>query len=142
MENRHGLIVDALATEACGTAERAVALAMLGRQSGRHRATVGADKASDGAEFVADLRARNVTPHVAQNTTGRRSAIAARTPRHPGYAVSRRLRERLEESFGGIKTGGGLRQTRPRGRARVGWLFPSTAAACHLVRLPQLLAAG
>ena len=142
MENRNGLIVDALVTEACGTAERAAALAMLGRQTGRHRATLGADKAYDVAGFVADLRALNVTPHVAQNTAHRRSAIDARTTRHPGYATSQRLRKRIEEGFGWIKTVGGLRQTRHRGSARVGWLFTLTAAACNLVRLPKLLAAG
>jgi transposase len=142
MENRNGLIVDALVTEASGTAERAAALAMLGRQGGRHRATLGGDKAYDVAGFVADLRALNVTPHVAQNTANRRSAIDGRTTRHPGYARSQRLRKRIEESFGWIKTVGGLRQTRHRGRARVGWLFTLTAAACNLVRLPKLLAAG
>lgn len=142
MENRNGLIVDALVTGASGTAERAAALAMLGRQTGRHRATLGADKAYDVAGFVADLRALNVTPYVAQNTTGRRSAIDGRTTRHPGYATSQRIRKRIEESFGWIKTVGGLRQTRHRGTARVGWLFTLTAAACNLVRLPKLLAAG
>ncbi len=142
MENRNGLIVDALVTEASGTAERAAALAMLGRQGGRHRATLGADKAYDAAEFVADLRALNVTPHLAQNTANRRSAIDRRTTRHPGHATSQRLRKRIEESFGWIKTVGGLRKTRHRGSARVGWLFTLTAAACNLVRLPKLLAAG
>jgi transposase len=142
MENRHGLIVDALVTQASGTAERAAAEAMLGRQTGRHRATLGADKAYDVADFVADLRALNVTPHVAQNTSGRRSAIDGRTTRHPGYAVSQRVRKRIEEAFGWIKTTGGLRKTRHRGTARVGWLFTLTATACNLVRLPKLLAAA
>jgi transposase len=142
MENRHGLIVDALVSEASGTAERAAALTMLGRQAGRHRATLGADKAYDVAAFVADLRTLKVTPHVARNTSGRRSAIDGRTTRHPGYAVSQRLRPRIEESFGWIKTVGGLRKTRHRGTARVGWLFTLTAAACNLIRLPKLLAAG
>ena len=142
MENRNGLIVDALLTPATGTAEREAAEAMLGRQAGRHRATLGADKAYDAAGFVADLRALNVTPHVAQNTSGRRSAIDARTTRHPGYAASQRVRKRIEEAFGWIKTVGGLRKTRHRGTARVGWLFTLTAAACNLVRLPKLLAAG
>jgi transposase len=142
MENRNGLIVDALLTEATGTAERKAAAAMLSRQPGRHRATVGADKAYDTAGFVAGLRSLNVTPHVAQNTANRRSAIDARTTRHPGYAASQRLRKRIEEAFGWIKTVGGLRKTRHRGTARVGWLFTLTAAACNLVRLPKLLAAG
>jgi transposase len=141
MENRHGLIVDALLTPATGTAERAAAETMLGRQAGRHRATLGADKGYDAASFVASLRALNVTPHVAQNTS-RRSAIDGRTTRHPGFALSQQVRKRIEERFGWIKTVAGLRQTRHRGTARVGWLFTLTAAACNLVRLPKLLAAA
>ncbi|MGH6921282.1 MAG: IS5 family transposase, partial [Geminicoccaceae bacterium] len=142
MENHHGLIVDALVTPATGSAERAAALAMLGRQPGRHRATLGADKAYDVADFVADLRVLNVTPHVAQNTSRRRSAIDGRTTRHPGYIASQRLRKRIEAAFGWIKTVGNLRQTRHRGTARVGWMFTLTAAACNLIRLPKLLAAA
>ena len=142
MENRNGLIVDAMLTPATGTAEREAAEAMLGRQPGRHRATLGADKAYDAAGFVAGLRALNVTPHVTQNTAGRRSAIDARTTRHPGYAASLRVRKRIEEAFGWIKTVACLRKTRHRGTARVGWLFTLTATACNLVRLPKLLATG
>jgi transposase len=142
MENQNGLIVDTLVTPATGTAEREAALAMLGRQSGRHRATVGADKAYDVAGFVAQLRALNVTPHVTQNTSGRRSAIDGRTTRHPGYGVSLRIRKRIEEGFGWVKTTGGLRKTRHRGTERVGWMFTLTAAACNLVRLPKLLEAA
>ena len=142
MENRNGLIVDTLVTPATGTAERDAALAMLGRQSGRHRATLAADKGYDTADFVADVRALNVTPHVAQNTTGRRSAIDGRTTRHPGYAASQRVRKRIEEGFGWMKTTGGLRKTRHRGTDRVGWMFTLTAAACNLVRLPKLLEAA
>jgi transposase len=142
MENRHGLIVDATLTPATGTAEREAALTMLGRQPGRHRATLGADKAYDVADFVAALRALNVTPHLAQNTSGRRSAIDRRTTRHPGYALSQRIRKRIEEAFGWIKTCGGLRKTRHRGTPRVGWMFTLTAAACNLIRLPKLLAAA
>jgi hypothetical protein len=100
MENRNGLIVEALVTPASGTAERDAAEAMLGRQTGRHRATLGADKAYDAASFVAAVRGLNVTPHVAQNTSGRRSAIDGRTTRHPGYGVSQRVRKRIEEGFG------------------------------------------
>jgi transposase len=141
MENRNGLIVEAALTPATGTAEREAALAMLGRQRGRHRATLGADKGYDVAGFVADLRRLNVTPHVARNTSGRRSAIDRRTTRHPGYAISQRLRKRIEEAFGWMTTTAGLRTTRHRGTARVGWMFTLTATACNLVRLPELLAA-
>jgi transposase len=142
MDNRHGLIVDAMLTPATGTAEREAAEAMLGRQAGRHRATLGADKGYAAAGFVAALRTLKVTPHIAQNSSGRRSAIDRRTTRHPGYAVSQRVRKRIEEAFGWIKTVGGLRKTRHRGTARVGWMFTLTAAACNLIRLPKLLAAG
>src|ERR1700751_3969939 len=97
MENRHALVVDTRLTLATGTAEREAALEMVADRPGNHRITLGADKAYDAAEFVADLRERNVTPHVAQNTTNRRSAIDGRTTRHPGYAVSGRVRKRIEE---------------------------------------------
>jgi transposase len=141
MENRNGLIVDALVTPATGTAERDAALTMLGRQTGRHRATLGADKAYDAAGFVAAVRGLNITPHVAQNSS-RRSAIDGRTTRHPAYAVSQRIRKRIEEGIGWIKTVGGLEKTRHRGTARVGWMFMLTAVACNLVRLPKLLEAA
>src|SRR5258708_16064617 len=142
MENRHGLIIDATLTHATGTAEREAALTMLGRLDGRHRITLGADKAYDVADFVTMLRDLKITPHVAQNAVNRRSAIDGRTVRHPGYAVSQRIRKRIEEGFGWMKTCGGMRQTPHRGSERVGWTFTLTAAACNLVRLPKLLAAA
>ena len=109
--------------------------------SGRaRRATLGGDKAFDAAEHVANLRAIGVTPHVARNTSGRRSAIDGCTTRHPGYAVSQRLRKRIEAPFGWIKPAAGLRKTRHRGLHRVGWAVTLTAAARNLVRLPKLLA--
>jgi transposase len=140
MENRNGLVVDAMLTHATGTAEREAALAMLARMDGRHRITLGADKAYDAASFIAALRGIKVTPHVAQNDKGRRSAIDGRTTRHAGYTVSIRIRKKIEEIFGWAKTSGGLRKTRHRGQARVGWNFTLTAAAYNLVRLPKLMA--
>lgn len=86
------------------------------------------------------MRRQGVTPHVAQNTKGRRSAIDGRTTRHVGYATSQRRRKRIEEVFGWMKSAAGLRKTRHRGTARVGWMFTLTAAAYNLVRLPKLLA--
>jgi hypothetical protein len=91
---------------------------------------------------VAALRARNATPHVAQNTSNRCSAIDRRTTRHPGYAISGRRRKRIEEIFGWTKAAAGLCKTRHRGVARVGWIFTLTAAAYNLVRLPKLLGAA
>ena len=82
----------------------------------------------------------NATPHVSQNTNGRRSAIDRRTTRHPGYATSVRVRKRIEEVFGWIKTVGGLRKTRHHGTALVGWMFTLAAAAYNVVRIPKLLA--
>ena len=104
-------------------------------------ATVAADKAYDTAAFVANMREQDVVPHVAQNLSGRRSAIDARTTRHPSYALSQRARKRIEEAFGWIKTIGGLRKTRHRGRDKVRWIFTLTAIAYNLVRLPKLLRA-
>lgn len=141
MENRNGLIVDTLLTPATGTAERTAALTMISRQTGRHRATLAADKGYDVADFVASLRNLNVVPHVARNTA-RRSTIDRRTTRHPGYAASQRNRKRIEEGFGWIKTTAGLKKTRHRGTDRVGWMFTLTATACNLIRLPKLLAAS
>ena len=140
MENRHALVVDTRLTLATGTAEREAALEMAANRPGSHRITLGADKAYDVAGFVADLRQYNVTPHVAQNTANRRSAIDGRTTRHSGYAVSGRLRKRIEEVFGWTKAAAGFRQTHHRGLARVGWMFTLTATAYNLIRLPKLAA--
>jgi transposase len=139
MENRHALVVDTRLTLATGPAEREAALEMVADRPGNHRITLGADKAYDVAEFVTDLRAYNVTPHVAQNTTNRRSAIDGRTTRHPGYAVSGRVRKRIEEVFGWTKTAAGFGKTHHRGLARVGWMFTLTATAYNLVRLRKLV---
>ncbi len=139
MENRNGLVVEASLTPATGTAEREAAVAMVEALGGDERITLGADKAYDTADFVAEMRRLRVTPHVAQNDTNRRSAIDGRTTRHPGYAVSLRMRKRIEEVFGWMKTAAGLRKTRHRGTARVGWMFTLTAAAYNLVRMPKLL---
>src|SRR6266850_8034931 len=142
MENRHALVVDTRVTLATGTAEREAGLEMVAARPGNHRITLGADKAYDVAGFVADLRAYNVTPHVAQNTRNRRSAIDGRTTRHPGYAVSGRIRKRIEEVFGWTKSAAGFRKTHHRSLARVGWMFILTATADNLVRLPKLVGAA
>ncbi len=149
MENRSALIVDAELTRASGTAEREAALTMIERtRKGQHRITLGADKAYDVQAFVKGLQARNVTPHIAINgnirVSGkpRATAIDKRTTRHPGYAISQRLRKRIEEGFGWVKTTGNLAKTRHRGLDRVGWFFTFTATAYNLVRLPKLLATG
>jgi transposase len=140
MENRHGLLVDACLTLADGHAERVAALHMIEPRADRPTAiTLGADKAYDAEDLVNELRAMNVTPHVAQNTSGRSSAIDGRTTRHDGYAVSQRIRKRIEEAFGWIKTVAGQNKTRFRGSDRVGWAFTFAAAAYNLVRLPKLM---
>ncbi len=140
MENRHGLVVDTRVTQATGTAEREAALAMAEAIPGQQRVTLGADKNYDTRDFVRELRELRVTPHVAQNTSGRSSAIDGRTTRHPGYAVSQRNRKRVEEIFGWLKTVGLLRKTRHRGVARVGWMFTFAAAVYNLVRMRTLAA--
>ena len=152
MENRNALIVDAALTRAGGKAEREAALAMLDRRPSSagdapRRITLAGDKAYDVRAFIEDLRARKVTPHIAIDgnvrVTGkpRKTAIDKRTTRHPGYAVSQRVRKRIEEGFGWIKTTGNLAKTRHRGLKRVGWAFTLTAAAYNLVRIPKILPA-
>ena len=141
MENRSGLIVGTRLTRVSGHAERLAALDLIAPHGDRGRAvTLGADKGYDAKDFVMELRERNVRPHVAENSSGRRSAIDRRTTRHPGYATSQRSRKRIEEAFGWIKTVAGLRKTRFRGLARVDLAFTFVAAAYNLVRLPRLLA--
>ena len=143
MENRNGLAVDVLLSHATGTAEREAALVMLDRQPGtRHRLTLGADKNYDTRDFVRDCRKRQVTPQVAQNTRGRRSAIDGRTTRHPGYALSQRIRKRVEEIFGWTKTVGGGRKLRYLGLARNQAWAEVTTAAYNLVRMVKLLPAA
>ena len=113
IENRNGLVVDVRTTHATGKAEREAAETMIAAAGRGRGVTLGADKAYDVAEHVANLRAIGVTPHVAQNLAGRRSAIDGRTTRHPGYAISQRIRKRIEEPFGWIKAAAGLRKTPP-----------------------------
>jgi transposase len=141
MENRNGLVVATRLTLATGTAEREAALAMVADLPRTGRVTVGADKAYDTQDFVAALRELQATPHVAQHTTGRRSAIDGRTTRHGGYGISQRKRKRVEEIFGWQKTVGLLRKVRHRGRALVSWIFTFTAAAYNLMRLRTLAGA-
>jgi transposase len=139
MENRNGLVVEACLTRADGHAERVAALAMIEPRADRpRRITLGADKGYDAEDFVNELRSMNVVPHVAAKVKG--SALDGRTTRHPGYAVSLRVRKRIEEAFGWAKGAAGFSRTRHRGLARVGWQFTLAMAAYNLVRLPRLLA--
>ena len=138
IDNRHGLATNACVTIASGTAEREAAVQMADKISGNRRVTLAADKGYDTRECVRKLRDRNITPHVAQNDTNRRSAIDRRTTRHPGYQVSQRKRKLVEQMFGWAKTVGLMRKTRHRGTERVDWMFTFTAAAFNLVRMRNL----
>jgi transposase len=142
MENRHGLVVAAAATHATGTAERDAAQEMIAALAKTEGITLGGDKNYDTAPFVAEMRRLGVTPHVAQHTNGRRSAIDGRTTRHAGYAISQRIRKRIEEVFGWGKEVGGMRKMLLRGLLRVTWSFVLRVTAYNLVRLPKLLAAA
>jgi transposase len=143
IENRSGLVVGAVVSHADGRAERVQALRLLERTPGQHPKTVGADKAYDTRDFVADCRARNVTPHVARHL--RRwggSAIDGRTTRHGGYQVSQVIRKRIEEHFGWGKTVGRIRQTVYRGLRRVDQHFKITMVASNLTRMARILFAA
>jgi transposase len=145
MENRNGLVAQVCLTHASGTAERDAALALVDKLRGRGRMTLGADKGYDVLGFISALRERRITPHIATDRrisklgAVRRSGVDRRTERHPGYAVSQRVRKRIEEVFGWIKGAAGLRQTKHRGRERVGWTFAMATTAYNLIRLPGLL---
>jgi transposase len=139
IEHRYGLIMDADLTSATGRAERECATDMLRRLPGTgRRRTVAGDKGYDTKDFVADVRAAGFTPHVAQNTSNRRSAIDGRTTRHPGYAISQRKRKRVEEPFGWVKTVGGGRKLRYIGQDRNRAWFKMTTAVYNLIRITAL----
>jgi transposase len=141
VENRNSLLIDLQVEPADGRAERRAALAMADeRLAGSHRITLGGDKGYDTRDFVASCRTLTITPHVAQNDTRPGgSALDARTTRHPGYAVSQWVRKRIEEAFGWMKTIGGLRKTRYRGRERVQMHAYLVAAAYNLLRIARLV---
>ena len=143
IENRHGLIADAMATIADGFAEREAATLMVHGQWQRapwRRRTLGADKGYDAFDFVELMRELGTTPHVTQNLTRRGgSAIDGRTTRHDGYAKSQHARPRIEPAFGWLKTIAWIRKVKLRGLANVDWLFVFASAAFNLIRLPKLL---
>jgi transposase len=144
IDNRHGLVVSTRYTQATGTAERDAATTMMKvkERHRKHRVTLGADKSYDTRDFVETMRKQGVTPHVAQNTTNRSSAIDTRTTRHPGYAISQWKRKIVEEVFGWLKTIGLMRKARHKGVARGGWMFTFTNAIYNLVRMKNILAAA
>ena len=138
MENRNGLLVRTMVTEANGTAERDAALLMAEKIPGVKRITLGGDKNYDTKDFVRELRGMNITPHVAQNNHNRARAIDERTTWRAGYDVSQRKRKRIEESFGWMKIIGLLKKVKLRGLDKVGWLFTFVGAAYNLYRLQKL----
>ena len=137
MENRNGLVVGHRVSISTGTAEPEAAVAMVSEIPGSHRITVGMDKGYDRGACVKDLRQLNATPHVAQRKIA--SSIDGRTARHGGYVVSQRVRKRVEEIFGWMKTVGGYRKTRFRGLDRVGWGFTLAMTAYNMVRIRNLM---
>ena len=142
VENRNGLIAQAMVTQADGFAEREAALLMLAqqRQGSSRRITVGADKAYDSKDFVAAARALNVTPHIAKNDNGRRSNMDRRTTRHPGYAISLSRRWLIEKTFGWNKQTGPIGRIKVRGLHLVDAAYVFGCAALNLLRLPRLIA--
>lgn len=141
MENRNGMLIDFRVAPATGTAEREMALAMVDYVlAGQRRITLAADKAYDTQDFVKACRERNVTPHVAQNTSGRRSAIDGRTTTHRGFAQSQKFRKRVEEIFGWVKAIAGFRRSRFRGLERTQLAAYFVGAAYNLLRMARLLA--
>jgi transposase len=137
MENRNGLVVDVIVTQATGTAERDTALNMLDHIPGTRRITLGADKGYDTEDFVTECRELNVTPHVACR---KYTILDKRTTQHLGYQISQRIRKRIEEIWGWMKTVGGGRKLRYKGVARNQLWAEITTAAYNLVRMAKLVA--
>jgi hypothetical protein len=150
MENRNGLAVGGVVSQATGTTEREQALVLIDRHLGpsNRRVTLGADKAYDVTSFIGQLRERSVTPHIAidghLSKTGkpRKTAIDGRALRHAGYVISQRCRKRIEEVFGWTKSSAGLAKVKRRGRVRLDAVFTMALAAYNLIRLPKLLGAA
>jgi transposase len=139
MEHRNALIVDMDLTAATGYAERDTAVEMLARlPASKRRRTVCGDKGYDTKDFVAKTRALGFTPHVAQNTKNRSSAIDGRTTRHAGHGISLRIRKRIEEPFGWTKTVAGGRKLRYIGRQRNRSWFLITGAVYNILRITAL----
>ena len=142
VENRNGLIAQAMVTQADGFAEREAALLMLAaqQQGSQRRITVGADKAYDSKDFVAAARALNVTPHITKNENGRHSNLDRRTTRHRGYAMSLSRRWLIEKTFGWHKQTGPIGRVKLRGLHHVDAIYVFGCAALNLLRLPKLMA--
>ena len=140
MENRHGLCVDLQIASATGTAERDTALRMLRRQARRgiRPTTLGADKGYHCRDFVQRLRRRGIRPHLACVRGRRTPGLDGRTTRHASYRLSQRLRKKVEEIFGWMKTIGGLRKSRVRGVARTQHATYLIGVAYNLLRLSRL----
>jgi len=139
IENRNALVMGCQATHATGSAERDTALELLGRVPHHDGATVGADRAYDTHDFVVSVRERGLRPHVAQNTSRRRSAIDCRTTRFDGYRLSQIARKRVEHPFAWIKSAAGLFQLKHRGLPKVDWVFTFASVAYNLTRLRNLI---
>jgi transposase len=143
IDNRHGLVANAMVTKADGHAEREAAKAMINdaRQAASHpkaQITLGADKGYDAQEFIDACIEMNVVPHVAQNTTNRRSAVPEAIAARPGYAISMQKRKLIEQGFGWAKTVGRMRQVMVRGIEKVDQMFVLTMAAFNLTRMRSL----
>lgn len=142
-DNRHGLVANAMVTTATGYAEREAAKAMINdaRQAADNpqaEITLGADKGYDAKEFIDALQEMNVTPHVAPNTSGRRSAVPDTIAASAGYAISVQKRKLIEQGFGWAKTVGRIRQVMVHGLKRVDQMFVLTMAAYNLTRMRSL----
>ena len=142
-DNRHGLIVNARVTQADGYAEREAAKAMINDARQAHEdpdvsITLGADKGYDAKEFIETLQAMNVLPHVAQNTSGRRSAVPDEIAASVGYQISQTKRKLIEQGFGWAKTVGRMRHVMVRGLEKVDQMFVLTMSAYNLTRLRTL----
>jgi len=142
-ENRNGLVMAAMVTQASTTAEREAALVMVDGLKRASGSTLGADKSYQQKQFVGQLRARRIRPHVAEYAPNPKwpNWLTSEERSSEGFAISQRKRKLVEKVFGWAKQDRAARQVKLRGRARVNWLFNLIAAAHNLLRMQKLILA-
>jgi transposase len=142
-ENRNGLVVRALATQASTTAVREAALAMLDSiERPGPNTTLGADKGYQQERFVEALRQRKVAPHVAEYEPNKAwpNFLTEAERNDPRMGISQSKRKLVEKVFGWVKLDRPLRQVKMRGLKRVDFLFRMLVTAQNLIRMRNLLA--
>lgn len=142
MENRHGLCADFTLHNPIGESEPVMALRQLDAHVALHKgtapATLGGDKNYHQKELVRGCRERGISPHVACKEKLKVNGLDGRTTTRSGYQKSQRIRKRVEEIIGWMKTIGGLRRSRYLGLERTQAWGYFVAGTYNLLRMARL----